>query len=138
MFVYICLGRYYQDFYFHTVILHMRKQEIPSETLFNKKLNTRLIMINLNPDLIMKEHNFLLSQTSKKFRMFHPVDQVWIPNYHNGDKWAKGAIISRTGTVMYKVKYDNYIPSAVLINYQFVFCCSTYVQVNSLNCSPVF
>ena len=54
----------------------MRKQEIPSETLFNKKLNTRLIMINLNPDLIMKEHNFLLSQTSKKFRMFHPVDQV--------------------------------------------------------------
>ena len=30
--------------------------------LFNKKVNTRLSMINLNPDLIKEEHKFLPSQ----------------------------------------------------------------------------
>ena len=38
----------------------------PSEMLFNRKVNTRLNVINLNPDPIKEEQKFLLSQTSKK------------------------------------------------------------------------
>ena len=30
-------------------------------------------------------------------------------NYRKEGKWVKGAVVSRIGTVIYEVKYDNYI-----------------------------
>ena len=35
---------------------------------------------------------------------FYPGDQVWLRNYRRGEKWIKGTIISKDGTVMCKVK----------------------------------
>ena len=50
-------------------IPHTQIGKIPSEMLFNGKVNTRFNMINPNPDSIKKEQKFLLSQTSSKFRI---------------------------------------------------------------------
>ena len=37
-------------------------------------------------------------------RIFYPGDQVWLRNNRRGKKWIKVTIISKVGTVMYKVK----------------------------------
>ena len=45
----------------------------------------------------------------KSLRIFYPGNQVWLLNYKRGDKWIKGTIISKVGTVMYKGKCCNKI-----------------------------
>ena len=45
----------------------------------------------------------------KPLRIFNPGDQVWLRNCRKGDKWIKGTIISKFGTVMYKVRCCNEI-----------------------------
>ena len=42
---------------------HTQTGKTPSEILFNRKVNIRLKMINLNSDPIKKEQKFLLSQS---------------------------------------------------------------------------
>ena len=59
--------------------------------LFNRKVNARLNMINLNPDPIKEEHKSLLSKTSRKLEYYTKVTKY-------------GSVLSRTGTVMYKIK----------------------------------
>ena len=41
--------------------------------------------------------------------IFYSGDQVWLRNYKSGEKWVKGTIISKIGTVMYRVKCFNEI-----------------------------
>ena len=50
-----------------------------------------------------------LLKVLKPLRIFYPGNQVWLLNYRRGDKWIKGTIISKVGTVMYKVKCCNEI-----------------------------
>ena len=45
----------------------------------------------------------------KHLRIFNPGDQIWLRNCRRGDKWIKGTIISKVGTVMYKVRCCNEI-----------------------------
>ena len=45
----------------------------------------------------------------KPLRIFYPGDQIWFRNYRRSEKWIKGTVISKVGTVMYKVKCCNEI-----------------------------
>ena len=82
-------------------------EKAPSELLFNQKVNTRLSLLKLNGSIINDEEKFAKSEISKPLRIFYPGHQVWLHNQNRGEKWIKGTIISKVGTVMYKVKCCN-------------------------------
>ena len=88
---------------------HTQTGKAPSESLFSRKINTRLGLLKLNRSVVIDEEKFCKSETSKPFRLFYPGDQVWLRNYRRGEKWIKGTIISKAGTGMYKVKCCNEI-----------------------------
>ena len=41
--------------------------------------------------------------------IFYSLDHLWLRNCKSREKWIKGTIISKVGTVMYKVKCFNEI-----------------------------
>ena len=58
----------------------------------------------MNRSIVNEEEKFAKSEILEPSRIFYPGDQVWLRNYRIGEKWIKGTIISKVGTVMYKVK----------------------------------
>ena len=93
---------------------HTQTVKAPSELLFNRKMNTRLSLLKFNRSIVNDEEKIAKSEVLKPLRIFHLGDQVWSCNYRRGDKWIKGTIISKVGTVMYKAKccneiYEKYI-----------------------------
>ena len=88
---------------------HTQTGKAPSELLFNRKVNTRLSLLKLNRTIVNDEEKFAKSEILEPLRIFYPGDQVWLRNYRRGEKWIKGTIISKVGTVMYKVKCCNEI-----------------------------
>ena len=88
---------------------HTQTGKVPSELLFNRKVNTRLSLLKFNRSIVNDEEKIAKSEVLKPLRIFHLGDQVWSCNYRRGDKWIKGTIISKVGTVMYKEKCCNEI-----------------------------
>ena len=72
-------------------------------------MNTRLSLLKFNRCIVNDEEKFAKSEVLKHLRIFNPGDQVWLRNCRRGDKWIKGTIISKVGTVMYKVRCCNEI-----------------------------
>ena len=72
-------------------------------------MNTRLSLLKLNRSIVNDEEIFSKSEIWKPLRIFYPGDQIWLRNYGRGEKWIKGTITSKVGTVMYKVKCCNEI-----------------------------
>ena len=88
---------------------HTQTGKALSEFLFNQKVNTRLSLLKFNRSIVNDEEKFAKSEVLKPLGMFYPGDQVWLRNYRTGQKWIKGTIMSKVGTVMYKVKWCNEI-----------------------------
>ena len=88
---------------------HTQTGKSPSELLFNRKVNTRLSLLKFNRSIVNDKEKFAKSEVLKPLRIFYPGNQVWLRNYRRGDKWIKGTIISKVGTVMYKVNCCNEI-----------------------------
>ena len=88
---------------------HTQTGKALSELLFNRKVNTRLSLLKLNRSIVNDEEKFAKSEVLKPLGIFYPGDQVWLRNYRTGQKWIKGTIICKVGTVMYKVKCCNEI-----------------------------
>ena len=95
--------------FFYRNTPHTQTGKSPSELLFNWKVNTRLSLLKFNRSIVNDEEKFAKSEVLKPLRIFYPGNQVWLRNYRRGDKWIKGTIISKVGTVMYKVKCCNEI-----------------------------
>ena len=74
----------------------------PFQLLFPKKVNTRLIIFQSNKG---KTQVFNVTNL-KKIIILYPGDQIG--SYRKGNKCVKGAVVRRTGMVMYNVKYENY------------------------------
>ena len=79
----------------------------PAELLFNRKIKTRISLTkpHLNKISLDQERQILVSQYSKKLRMFYNGELVWVRNYnHKGDKWIEGTIVQQISPVLYIVQ----------------------------------
>lgn len=74
----------------------------PFQLLLPKKVNTRLIIFHSNKG---RTQVFTVANL-KKFRILYPGDQIG--SYRKGNKCVKGALVRKTGMIMYNVKYENY------------------------------
>ena len=72
-------------------------------------MNTTLTLLKFNRCIVNDEEKFAKSKVLKLLRIFNPGNQVWLHNCRRSDKWIKGTIISKVGTVMYKVRCCNEI-----------------------------
>ena len=88
---------------------HIQTGKALSELLFNQIVNTRLGLLKLNRSIVNDKDKFVKSEISKPLRIFYPDDWVWLWNYRRSKKLIEGTIISKVGTVMYKVKCCNEI-----------------------------
>ena len=88
---------------------HTQTGKAPSELSFNRKVNTRLGLLKFNWSIVSDDEKFAKTEILKPLRLFYPGDQFWLQKDRRGEKWIKGAIISKVGRVMYKVKCCNEI-----------------------------
>ena len=63
----------------------------------------------MNRSIANDEEKFTKPEILKPLRIFYPGGQVWLHRNRRGEKWIKGVIISKVGTVMYKIKCCNEI-----------------------------
>ena len=69
--------------------LHTQTGKAPSESLFTRKVDTRLGLLKLNRSIANDEEKFSKSEISKLFRLFHPGNQfgyITIGEMKNGLK----------------------------------------------------
>ena len=82
----------------------------PSELLLGRRPRSRLDLLKPNTAERVEENQ--LKQKEKhdqrsRERNFAVDDDVFVRNYHNGDKWLSGKILKKTGPVSYKVRLEN-------------------------------
>ena len=68
----------------------------PAELLMNRKLNSKLNIINTRPQL---SKSLFLPNVARQFK---ESDEVWIRNFSIGNEWILGTILCRTGPISYK------------------------------------
>jgi hypothetical protein len=83
--------------------------QTPAELLLNRKLKTRLDLIqpNLRERVERKQCQQQINHPCKSKSEFQEGDHVYVKNYGvQGDKWLKGHVIEKNGSVSFKVKLN--------------------------------
>ena len=77
----------------------------PAELLFNRKINTRLNLLrySLNKQNLKPKENLAEFYTSNMLSTFTPGHTIWCRNFQKWNKWERGIVIKKAGSVTYLI-----------------------------------
>ena len=100
----------------NTILQHCQTHTLPTELLFNRKLNTHsnFVKPTLTDTIASHKDNFYrFDYYSKNLCQFYPGDRVWIRDYRKvNTKWIEGQVVKKISDIMYVKKTKTYLSTS--------------------------